>query len=158
MRHSRSPQRIFDDFNRRYFRGQLPRFVVRKDLKSGTDAARCDPETKRIHLPVDIDDVEAVILHEMIHAVTEGNHHDAFRAELRRIASLGDAAAIRELTIEEWHASTERVGVQLAREESHLSAGEVRKRIIKVVGDPLCCPNGFPARGMAKWLKERWQH
>jgi hypothetical protein len=81
----RSPQRMFDDFNGRYFNGEVPRFRVRRDFKPGAPAY-CDIDARRIRLPVDMLDpkeTEQAVLHEMVHIVTGG----ASSTRLRRAPS-----------------------------------------------------------------------
>jgi hypothetical protein len=56
-------RKIFDRFNTAYFAGRLPRFKVAMDFKTNW----CDIVEERIHLRPDTKDVDAVILHEMVH-------------------------------------------------------------------------------------------
>ncbi len=91
---------LFDRFNRTCFQDRLPQFVVRKDFKAEAPGY-CDVKARVIHVPVDTKDVEVLVLHEMVHMVTGGAHDAAFRRELRRIARLGEPAAVRELASEE---------------------------------------------------------
>jgi hypothetical protein len=132
-RHPTRAQNVFNAFRRRYFDDSLPYFRVRKDFKGGK-SDYCDVNDSVIHLSVDEDDVEAAVLHEMVHIVTGGAHDDAFRTELRRIADCGERAAIRELKLEEWHAATERVGARLAEEWPRATAMEAHQQIKKAVG------------------------
>jgi hypothetical protein len=145
-------QRIFEDLNVRCFEGQLPHFSVRR-FKAGAEAAYCDVSNQTISVPVDEPDVEAAILHEMVHAVTGGDHDEAFLGELRRVAALGEPAASRELSREEWHAAGAREGARLAREEPALSPAKVRQRIIAKVGPYPDVPDGYPARAMNAWRR-----
>ena len=156
-RPDRSPQRIFDDFNGRYFEGGLPRFRVRRDFKAGA-SAYCAIEARRIRLPVDLvdsDETEQAVLHEMVHIVTGGAHDDAFRQELQRIAEAGEPATQRELAIEEWHLATEAEGGRLAREEPTLALRDVRLRIMRAVNPQPGTPAAWPTRGLAAWQNAR---
>jgi hypothetical protein len=153
----RSPPSIDDAFNGRYFNGGLPRFAVRRDFKAGAPSY-CDVGACRIHLPVDLvdpEETEQAVLHEMVHIVTGGAHDDAFRNEVRRIASCGEPAASRELAIEEWHVATEAAGARLAREEPTRPLRETVLRIMAAVGPHPGSPDAWPTRGFIAWQNAR---
>jgi len=92
---------IFDRLNDRYFEGELPPVYVKQDFRydSGVEGW-LDPKALTIHLSKRLvgADVERVILHEMIHLKTGGDHDDAFWSELHRLAKVGAPMAQVELT------------------------------------------------------------
>ncbi len=127
MKHTtRSLEHVYDRFNGCYFLGRLPRYPVRRD-GAGELQELCQGSGKVIHLPMDGEDSEAALLHELIHLAVGDTHDDAFRRELERIAATGERAAQRALALEEWHKRTEHVGQRLAEGEPTLFPREVRE-------------------------------
>ncbi len=155
MRHKgQDLENLYDQFNGRHFLGRLPRYSVRTDLRKGTPGFG-DELGKTIHLPVEVEDPEAALLHEMIHLAVGTTHEGAFRRELERIATAGETAAQRALALEEWHERTERVGKLLAERNVNLSPREVRERILAAAGEAPSPAESFPWRGMLAWMQER---
>ena len=134
-----SPQRIFNRLNATFFEGRLPRFTVRQDITG--DGARCILPSKRIRLGVDLppEELEQAIVHEIVHIVTGeghdgGDHDDAFRRELRRVAELGCRVAQDELTLEEWHADCAQAAKAMARAHPEMHLWDVVTAVTAQIG------------------------
>jgi len=88
--------RRFMDLNECYFHGRVPQGLIQSTPSLSLGAVdcygMCDLETKAIHLRRGLhgDLLQAVLLHEMIHALT-GEDHDGerFRAEESRLRPFG---------------------------------------------------------------------
>jgi hypothetical protein len=97
-------QELFEIFNLRYFEGRLPKHVVQvvidvnywaneyffngnclDDFSSGY----IDEANKRIYLRKGDQPLEGLLLHEMGHAATTGEHDDEWYTEMRRLSALG---------------------------------------------------------------------
>lgn len=151
---TRTPQQRFRELNRSYFAGRLPDFRVRRDFKAGAPCF-CNVASKVIHLAVDTDELEAALLHEMVHIVTGGEHDDAFRDELRRIARMGCEAAARELEQEEWH---HRTVIAAMAVDVCLSFAEARAAIMAMAGEHPRVKDALPMRGLNVWRKRAVEH
>jgi hypothetical protein len=144
----------FDDCNVRHFDGRLPQFRI-ATLRAGAPAF-CDVTGQTVYLPVDVDDLDAAVLHEMIHVVTDGEHDAAFLSELSRIADAGDCAARRELAREDWHAAGVRFAKKLALRVPYLESAEVCRLVTAKVGrHPDGLDNLFPIRALNAWKRAR---
>lgn len=92
---------LFDQLNRVFFRGRLPRYRVHRTCAHsryglGMDG-RCDPETQIIFIRKDLpgDKLRSVLLHEMCHIGSTG-HGRCFQAKLKRLGAMGEAWATEE--------------------------------------------------------------
>ena len=86
-------QRLFDDFNARYFDGRLPSYRVRV-LRRVSDLGHAGLITRRERRMdlLDTGDTRAMtatLLHEMAHAATNDNHGPRWRGEMARLQALG---------------------------------------------------------------------
>lgn len=80
---------IFEDFNRRFFRGRLPRYRVRRRrLKSG---GFCNDDLRLIVVAAHLagDELDQVLLHEMCHHGIPG-HGATFHARLQRVVDAAE--------------------------------------------------------------------
>jgi len=97
-------QRLFDDYNRRYWRGRLPRYnVVISDTYWGS---ACDRRNRQVFFhPVVFErsserQVRETLLHEMAHAATPGVHSKAWYREMKRLHRLGAPVDASDLTMD----------------------------------------------------------
>ena len=92
---------LFDELNRRYWRGRLPKYrVIRRNL-SGKLLGRCDNERRTILLDnnqID-EDLRLTLLHEMCHiGRTPGwEHGPTFRRKVNRLVRLGESKLIEDV-------------------------------------------------------------
>ncbi len=80
-------QRMFEEFNDRFFSGKLPRFRVVMH-KTGVGALRgnVDPARRTVHLyPMPDNEVPAYLLHEMCHVAAGSWRGKLFRREMNRL-------------------------------------------------------------------------
>ena len=98
---SNSFQFLFDSFNKKYFSSALDRYsvhvvfdvhtvanepVYRGSVSSGLIRF----EERRIYIRyTDIDLMQAMLIHEMAHAATSGEHDERWRAEMVRLKTAG---------------------------------------------------------------------
>ena len=97
-------QELFQIFNLRYFEGRLPKHVVQVVIDVnywaneyffngyGLDhfsSGYIDEANKRIFLRHGDLPLEGLLLHEMAHAATTGEHDDEWYTEMRRLSALG---------------------------------------------------------------------
>ena len=59
-------QKLFDDYNQRYWQGRLPAYRVRIDTSNR--GAECDRDERVNWMSLDSGDPRVVLLHEMAHA------------------------------------------------------------------------------------------
>ena len=81
-------QRLFEQFNTKYFGGSLPAYkVVRKAIVG----ARCERQQRRIIFGHDVssNDIPAILIHEMTHATTTDRHGRMFNRKLNELKKLG---------------------------------------------------------------------
>jgi len=79
-------QRLFDQYNRRFFGGRLPPYtVVISDRFTG---GRCDRSHKTIFLNPRSASGK-LLLHEMAHAATNDRHGKNWQSEMQRLITLG---------------------------------------------------------------------
>lgn len=97
-------QRLYEELNRRYFRGRLPHYRVRFVRRlfpdsAGTFYGRCDSDRKLILLRHDrapgAPTLRQSLLHEMCHIGAPG-HGKRWQAKMRRLAALGETWAEQE--------------------------------------------------------------
>jgi hypothetical protein len=101
-------QKLFQELNHQYFKGQLPEYeiVLREDLRAG--CGKCDKKRRQLHLAKVTDNVSderlpQLLLHEMAHAaVPRKEHGKAWLAEMKRLADMGAP------TLEDWEAYQDR--------------------------------------------------
>jgi hypothetical protein len=85
-------QGLFDEYNRRFWRGRLPHYEIIIAEKHWGSA--CDRKSRRIYLhPVlferfDEDGIYRTLIHEMAHAATRGIHGASWQREMRRLNRL----------------------------------------------------------------------
>lgn len=111
------PQRLFDEFNRRYWRGRLPRYrVLRVQFLTSHLAGRCNDTRHLISLSRHLtgDDLRRMLLHEMCHIGPRGGGHGhEFQRRLKRLGGLGEPLALVECAAVE---AMERERDQMAEE------------------------------------------
>ncbi len=80
-------QRMFEDFNDRFFSGKLRRFrVVMHKIRVGALRGNVDAARRTVHLhPMPDDDVPRSLLHEMCHVAAGSWHGKLFRREMNRL-------------------------------------------------------------------------
>ncbi len=95
--------RLFDDLNRRHWRGRLPRYrVVRLELLPGRETVTgvCRHRTRTILVKRELsgDRLRVTMLHEMAHVAArdEPGHGPRFRSQLLRLAARGESLAREE--------------------------------------------------------------
>ncbi len=95
--------RVFDEFNRRYWRGRLPKYrVIRRAQVLGRALGRCYNLTQTILLRKDLsdEDVRLTLLHEMCHIgpdVRGDVHGPRFRRKLHRLVRLGEPKMLEDI-------------------------------------------------------------
>jgi SprT-like family protein len=102
-------QSVFTSFNKKYFRGKLPRYQVlvcsRSRNFSHMSAGYCSSEDRKIFLRSGISRNSSLqtLTHEMIHAklwwLTRNVHGRAFVKELKRVRKLGAPLSSSELDL-----------------------------------------------------------
>ena len=106
-------QELFVAFNAKYFAGRLPDynvyvvfdvnfwaneyFVIGNVEVAEPSQGYHDAERRKIYLRHGADSLEAVLLHEMGHAATNGDHGAEWLAEMRRLHSLGASVCPSDL-------------------------------------------------------------
>ena len=90
-------QRLFDELNKVFFRGRLPRYrVFRKPLRANHNGwCLSEKRTILLHRELVGEELRQVLLHEMCHIGSSG-HDKRFQAKLTRLASMGEAWATKE--------------------------------------------------------------
>ena len=86
------PQRLFDQYNAKYFAGRLPRYQILRTERYGKgDHGLCRKKQREIHLGTLLRGARLgeVLLHEMVHAATRSGHGRAWQAEMLRLAEMG---------------------------------------------------------------------
>ncbi len=98
-------QKLFDRYNRKYWRAQLPRYTV--VISTRWHGGYCAKRLRVIFIHPDIaaDDQRAkrTLLHEMSHASAPSGHGKLWKAEMRRLKRQG--APILETDITEYESS-----------------------------------------------------
>jgi hypothetical protein len=93
--------RLFDEFNRRYWRGRLPRYrVIRWRFKNEL-LGRCDNKRRTILLRSDLrgETLRLTLLHEMCH-IGKGRGYDhgpVFLRKAHRLVKLGESKLIEDI-------------------------------------------------------------
>jgi len=102
---ARRPGQRFDELNRAFFRGRLPRYRVRRCSQrtmrallhaSGCDCqGHCDDERRLISIVKGLSpsDERRVLLHEMCHIGTPGAHGKPWQRKMARLAQFGEGWA-----------------------------------------------------------------
>ena len=135
---------LFDQLNRDYFRGELPEYEIEvTDLRRCSGGfyvvGDCNNNLRRIQIAPVVgrgEEERQVMLHEMVHiSAKEGRiHGKEFRAELLRIASMGEYWAKDEASEYEMD---EQIGDQFIYACKHLNWASwifVRKFITEELG------------------------
>ncbi len=86
--------RLFDEFNRRYWRGRLPTYrVIRRATIPGSRLGSCSNTSRTIllHRVLEGDELRLILLHEMCHIGPDSGyaHGPRFLRKLRRLVRLG---------------------------------------------------------------------
>ncbi len=95
--------RLFDQLNKRFWRGRLPKYrVISRGKIPGDALGACRNETKIISLRKDLseEDLRLTLLHEMCHIGPEVGgdaHGPRFRRKLRRLADLGEPKLVEDI-------------------------------------------------------------
>jgi hypothetical protein len=79
---------LFEEFNRLYFNGGLPRYRVQivDRIIRGFDAGRIKRRQRLIQIRRgSLEDMAGILLHEMAHAATNNEHAKRFQDEMRRL-------------------------------------------------------------------------
>ena len=92
---------LFDDLNRRYWRGRLPKYrVIRLDLSHNKLLGYCNNQRRTIilHKHQTGEDLRLTLLHEMCHiGNARGLDHGAtFQRKVRRLVNLGEPKLIED--------------------------------------------------------------
>ena len=92
---AREAQRLFDELNKRYWRGRLPRYrVIRRAALGDRAMGLCNNKTRTILLlqSLDGEKLRLTLLHEMCHIgkASEYPHGPQFLKKLHRLARLGE--------------------------------------------------------------------
>lgn len=85
-------QKLFDDYNRRYFSGRLPAYRILLSDQFGNGLhGLCRKRQREIHLGTRLsgNDLKSVLLHEMAHAAAPNGHGSQWLAEMSRLAQMG---------------------------------------------------------------------
>lgn len=124
--------RLFDELNRHYWRGRLPKYTVRRLpwKRIGSDGC-CDYKTQRIELASECpaEKLRAVLLHEMIHIqYPDDGHGPQFRRQLRRLIKHGEQELAKHLTqcLTIPDAGPERLTKEMFSQELIEMRGEIR--------------------------------
>ncbi len=96
--------RLYENYNRQYFAGQLPRVTIQVSEKNDSDFLQAEYDQASGTIYFYLSDwngdctLRTTLLHEMVHiAVPEDGHGARFRAELQRLADAGDEGAEYEV-------------------------------------------------------------
>jgi len=85
-------RKLFQEFNRRYFGDRLPSYSIRVGRCTWLgESGSCNPRKKLIKVAAGQPDERAVsiLLHEMAHAATTGNHGMPWKREMIRLRQAG---------------------------------------------------------------------
>ena len=93
-------QRLFDGYNRHYWRGKLPWYKVIASYRY--HGGYCDKRNRKIFLNLATlgqpAEMRATLLHEMAHAAAKGDCHGrTWQAEMKRLYKLGAPIAMEDL-------------------------------------------------------------
>jgi hypothetical protein len=94
--------RLFDELNRRYWRGRLPRYrIIQRSTLSGGALGQCRDGTRTILIAphASVDALRATLLHEMCHIGTGPGlaHGPRFVRKLRRLVKLGESPLLEDV-------------------------------------------------------------
>ena len=117
--------RLFDEFNKKYWRDRLPRYrVIRRTNIIGDCLGLCNDRTKTILLKKDLagEDLRLTLLHEMCHIGTGSgyDHGPRFLRKLHRLVRLGETK-LKEKDIEHYDGTVEAREIEKLRSEGKLS-------------------------------------
>jgi hypothetical protein len=88
-------QKLFEEYNRRYWQGRLPVYRVRIDTSHR--GAQCDRDERVIWMSLDCDHPRIILLHEMAHASPRrgsSGHGRVWQSEVERVVQLGAPAGL----------------------------------------------------------------
>lgn len=94
--------RLFDEFNRKYWRNRLPKYrVIRRATLRGECLGICSNQTKTILLRRDLagEDLRLTLLHEMCHIGTDSwcGHGPRFLRKVHRLRRLGEPRLLDDI-------------------------------------------------------------
>ncbi len=94
--------RLFDELNRKYWRGKLPKYrVIRRAVLFGRCLGLCSNDSRTILLRRDLEGeaLRLTLLHEMCHIGPESgyDHGPRFLRKLRRLARLGEPKLLDDI-------------------------------------------------------------
>lgn len=91
---------LFDELNRRYWRGRLPKYrVIRRDLSRDELDGYCDDNRRTIVLHKDLadEDLRRTLLHEVCHIGSGPKHGPRFQRKLDRLIKLGESKLLGDV-------------------------------------------------------------
>ena len=174
-----SGKELFDDYNRKYFWGRLPRYRVRSvPYDGGQDWFGVYGYCDRVHriifirenLPIRIvpdrehhtfrrepTSVDQTLLHEMCH-IRGGTHYSRkFRMELRRLAAAGETWAAKEADkfdrLPSWNRQMKLIRKQLDELASEQPRPDFHVVVLRLAGQA-GFENDFLRR--VPWLRAAW--
>lgn len=116
--------RLFDELNRKYWRGRLPRYrVIERASLRANCRGQCNNARRTILLAPhpSPEALRLTLLHEMCHIGTGAgyDHGQRFLRKLRRLVRLGEAALVEE-DIEHYDGTVVKRAIEGARAAGHL--------------------------------------
>jgi hypothetical protein len=117
----------FDEYNRVYFDGRLPRYRVQivDRIIRGFDARRIKRRQRLIQIRWGSpEDMAGILLHEMAHAATNNEHAKRFQDGMRRLRAAGAPLAQSDLQEPEGPTRLTRTFIREVLEQEVLSSGE----------------------------------
>jgi hypothetical protein len=101
LRTTKQPSALFDELNKRYWRGRLPKYrVIRRAVLRGDVLGQCDNRRRTILLRSDVteEQLRLTLLHEMCHIGTGRgyDHGPSFLRKLHRLVRLGETGLLAE--------------------------------------------------------------
>src|SRR6516225_9519030 len=85
-------ERLFERYNQKFWRGQLPRYRLRI-ATLGERLGQCDWKKKLIEIDIEANtndrQIRCTLLHEMVHAATRTGHGVKFFAQIERLMRRG---------------------------------------------------------------------
>ncbi len=119
---------MFDEFNRKYWRGRLSRYrVIRRATLSDNDLGQCRNKTRTILLRRDLDGelLRQTLLHEMCHIGPDSgyDHGPRFLRKLHRLARLGEPKLLED--IEQYDGTAIRREIDRLKAEGKLGGSEI---------------------------------
>jgi hypothetical protein len=120
---------LFEEFNRVYFNGRLPRYRVQivDRIIRGFDAGKITRRKKLIQIRRgSLEKMAEILLHEMAHAATNERHAKRFQDEMRRLRVAGAPLAESDLHESDGPARLTRAFVRDVLEQEVFSSGQTQ--------------------------------